>query len=77
MDLNITNAFLAPVVTSISEARPLQQPECPGYKFILESMEFSDSMETENRTTLVPVLLTGESSSQWNQVLLPPPAVSL
>lgn len=47
MNLNKANAFPSPVVISIIVVLPLEQPECPGYNFILESVEFSDSMGTE------------------------------
>lgn len=47
MNLNITNAFPSPADISIIVVLPLEQPECPGYKFILGSVEFSDNMGTE------------------------------
>lgn len=47
MNLNKANAFPSPAVISIIVVLPLEQPECPGYKFILESVEFSDSMGTK------------------------------
>lgn len=64
VDLHITNVFPSPAVISPIVALPLRQPECPGYTFILESMEFNVRMESEREgTTLVPVPVSGDSPS--------------